>query len=168
MKSEIEKLTPLFIKSPFEDFALKQKEFVMKALLAIETLQAEVSSSGVIDDRIRAHVLNEQREKSAKRKIKELQDLLSEVSLKPSDGKQVGQFEQTMRKIIDFKNKVLVALGQQPKKTIFWWFFLGIVLFLAVVTIIFYSTWLKKLQENKWVQPGKSGEKSESKPELKP
>ncbi len=167
LKSELEKLVPLFIKSPFEEFALKQKEFVIKSLTAIEALQAEVSSSVVIDDRIRAHVLNEQREKSAKRKIKELQDLLSEVSLRPTNEKQQGQFEQAMRKIIDFKNKVLVALGKQPKQTIFWWFFLGIVLFLAVVTIIFYSTWLKKLQDNKWVQPGKSDAKSESKPELK-
>lgn len=161
LTSEIEKLVPLFNKSPYEDFAAKQKDLVLKAIQAIVALQAEVESSSNFDDRIRAHVLNEQREKSAKRKIKELQDLLSEVSLKPVEDEGKGTFQQMIRKLIDIKNKVLAAFGNQPKKTIIWWFFLGIVLFLAVVTIIFYGTWLKKLQNNKWTSPAKTKPKSD-------
>ncbi len=166
LKGELEKLVPLFDKSPYEDFAAKQSEFVTKSIQAIVALQAEVSSSASLDDRIRAHVLNEQRENSAKRRIKELQDLLSEVTLKPNEKEDKGQLQQMIRKLLDLKNKVLIALGTQPKKTVFWWFFLGVIFFLAVVTIIFYGTWLKKLQDNKWgVQPAKGNPKSESKDE---
>ncbi len=166
LKSEIEKLVPLFLQSPYEDFAAKQKESVMKSLTGIAALQAEVASSPGLDDRIRAHVLNEQRQKSAKRKIKELQDLLSEVTLRSGEGDQDSQFQKMIAKLVEIKNRVLMALGKQPKKAILWWFFLGIILFLAVLTIIFYGTWLKKLQDNKWVPPAKS--KTGSAPEKKP
>lgn len=156
LKSEIEKLVSLFKKSPYEDFAAKHKESVLKSLQLIDTLQTEVSSSTNLDDRIRAHVLNQQRENSAKRKIKELQDLLSEVNLRSGDGAEDSPFQKMVAKLVDIKNRVMMALGNQPNKSILWWFFLGVVLFLAVITIVFYSAWLKKLQNNKWVQSPKT------------
>ncbi len=163
LKSEVEKLAPLFDKSPYEDFVSKQKEFVFRTIHSITALQEEVSSSDNFDDRIRAYVLNEQREKSAKRKIKELQDLLSEVTLKSRESEDQDKPRKWIKKLLDIKYKIFVSLGNQSKKTIFWWFFLGVILFLAGITIILYGTWLKKLQENKWAQPGKIVPKAESK-----
>jgi len=162
LKAEVEKLVLLFVKSPYEEFSAKQKAIILKAIQAIEALQAEVTLSNSIDDRIRAHVLNDQREKSAKRKIKELQDLLSEVSLKPNEPDSPRVIENLIRKIVDMKNKMIVAMGLNANKPFIWWIFLGIILFLAFITIVFYGTWLKKLQEPKG---GSSLKKTEKKPE---
>ncbi len=162
LKNELEKLVPLFVKSPYEEFSIKQKAIVLKAIQAIEALQAEVTSSNSIDDRIRAHVLNDQRFKSAKRKIKELQDLLSEVALKPNEPDRPRPLDNLIHKIIDVKNKVLVAMGLNPNKSFMWWVLLGIVLFLALITVVFYGTWLKKLQDTK---TGASSKKTQNKPQ---
>lgn len=147
LKVETEKLIPLFESSPYQGFAVKQGDIILNSLKAIAVLQTEVSSSTVLQDRIRAHVLNEQREKFAKRKIKELQDLLSEVSLKPNEGDLASQLKQLVKKIAELKKLVIMAMGFQPKKAIVWIILLAIVGFLIAVTGIFYVVWSKKLQE---------------------
>ncbi|HRK61571.1 MAG TPA: hypothetical protein PLY88_03365 [Candidatus Omnitrophota bacterium] len=162
LKGEAEKIVPLFKKSPYEAFALKQGDLINKNLNDITLLQAEVASSAALEDRMRAHVLNSQREKFVKRKIKELQDLLSEVKLKPTEEDLASQIQQLVKKIADINKLVIMAMGMDPKKPIIWLLFFGIIGFLALITIVFYAAWLKKLQENKWVQP--KG-KAESKPD---
>jgi len=154
LAEETQKLVALFAKSPYESFARKNGESIAQSLIAISALQNEVDSSGEIEDRMRAYVLNQQREKFSKRKFKELQDMLTEIPLMPQEH-QKPLIERMIKKLIDAKDRVLAAMGHQPQKSIFWWFFLGVVLFLAVVTIIFYGVWLRRLQDNKWALPPK-------------
>lgn len=155
LKSETEKLVPLFKGTPYEAFSLKQQVAVNGLIQDIKLLQSEVEASVVLEDRIRAHVLNDQRLHLAKRKIKELQDLLSEVPLKSSENELLEELKQLIKKIAELKKLVIMAMGLDPRKSIVWWLFFGIVLFLALFTAIFYSVWLKKLQENKWVKSQK-------------
>lgn len=159
LQAETQKLVKLFVKSPFEAFAVKNGDSIEGAVRDISALQIEVDGGGEIEERMRAFVLNQQREKFAKRKFKELQDMLSEVELMPKEDEKKAAVQRMIRKIIDTKDRVLAAMGIQPDKSIFWWFFLGIVLFLAIITIIFYSVWLNRLRDNKWVSPAKKSEK---------
>jgi hypothetical protein len=162
IKTESSRLVMLFKKSPFEDFSVKQGDLILKTVQSIETSQAEVAGTTEIQDRIRAHVLNTQRQKLAKTKLRELQDMLSEVALKP-DEKEQDPIQKAIRKIVDMTNHVLVAMGFQPSKSILWWLFLGIILFLTVLTVIFYAVWLKKLQSSsgsKSSVPSKPGSSS--------
>lgn len=167
LRGESQKLVALFEKSPYEAFAQKTGESIGQSLSAITALQLEVESGGDIQDRMRAFVLNQQREKFAKRKFKELQDMLSEVALMPRDEKK-SIAQRMIRKILDVKNRVLAAMGNQPQKSIYWWFFLGVVLFLAVITVIFYGVWLKRLKDNKWSTPPKNSSKKTEPTEPKP
>lgn len=162
LKSEIKKLLPLFEKSSYAEFANKQGIAANQAIDAILALQAEVSSSSFLEDRIRAHVLNSQREKFAKRKIKELQDLLSEVTLKADENEIINEIKHLVQKISEAQKLVVMAMGLHSKKSIILILFLGIVLFLAILTAIFYGTWLKKLQENKWVASPKKEVKADA------
>ncbi len=161
LKNESQKIVKLFAKSPYLSFATKTSESIIQSLDSITALQTEIGPDGELEDRMRAYVLNQQRDKFAKRKFKELQDMLSEVEIIPYVEER-PIIERLIKKIFDTKNKVKVAMGRQPEKTIYWWFFLGVVLFLAVVTVIFYGVWLKRLQHNRWVAPPKKNKSGEA------
>lgn len=109
---------------------------------------------------MRASVLNNQRLELIRKKMRELQDLLPEVALKKDNLKPIEQIKHLIKKIVDTRDLILVAFGIQPNKPITWWLIFGIMGFMALLTGVFYMTWLKKLQENKWTsKTGKSGKK---------
>lgn len=160
LKKQAGKLLNLFKDTPYEKYADQQGKFIYETLGKIKELQEEVASSTALEDRIRASVLNNQRLELIRKKMRELQDLIPEVALKKDEGTPVEQIKHLIKKIIDTKDLVLVAFGIQPNKPITWWLILGIIAFMAVLTGIFYMTWLKKLQENKWAsKPAKPAKK---------
>ncbi len=159
LKKQSEKLLALFKETPYEKYSLQQGKFIYETLDSIKLLQEEVASSTALEDRIRANVLNNQRLELIRKKMRELQDLLPEVALKKEEA-PIEQIKHLIKKIVDTKDLVLVAFGIQPNKPITWWLILGIIAFMAILTGVFYVTWLKKLQENKWAsKPAKAVKK---------
>lgn len=160
LRKQAEKLMVLFKETPYEKYANQQCGFIFESLGKIKELQDEVASSTVLEDRMRASVLNNQRLELVRKKMRELQDLLPEVALKKDNLKPIEQIKHLIKKIVDTRDLILVAFGIQPNKPITWWLILGIMGFMALLTGVFYMTWLKKLQENKWVsKAGKQGKK---------
>lgn len=160
LRKQAEKLVVLFKETPYEKYADQQCAFIFDSLDKIKQLQDEVASSTVLEDRMRASVLNNQRLELIRKKMRELQDLLPEVALKKDNLKPIEQIKHLIKKIVDTRDLILVAFGIQPNKPITWWLIFGIMGFMALLTGVFYMTWLKKLQENKWVsKAGKQGKK---------
>lgn len=160
LRKQAEKLVVLFKETPYEKYADQQCSFIFESLDKIKELQDEVASSTVLEDRMRASVLNNQRLELVRKKMRELQDLLPEVALKKDNLKPIEQIKHLIKKIVDTRDLILVAFGIQPNKPITWWLIFGIMGFMALLTGVFYMTWLKKLQENKWVsKTGKQGKK---------
>lgn len=151
LKNQTEKLVALFGGSPYMNFAKQRADYVLTTLNEIKQLQDELASSTAIEERMRAFVLNTQRVELVKKKIQELQDLLPELNLKAKEESELGQIRALLiKKLIDTKNLILVAMGVQPNRPITWWIFGGIVVFMSFFAGFFYLTWLKKLQEDKW------------------
>src|SRR3989338_2029466 len=160
LRKQAEKLVVLFKETPYEKYADQQCAFIFESLDKIKQLQDEVASSTALEDRMRASVLNNQRLELIRKKMRELQDLLPEVALKKDNLKPIEQIKHLIKKIVDTRDLILVAFGIQPNKPITWWLIFGIMGFMALLTGVFYMTWLKKLQENKWTsKAGKSGKK---------
>ena len=92
---------------------------------------------------------------ATRKQIRDLQQLFLEIPEKKED--PLEKLRILIKKLAEIKNLVLVAMGFSPNKPITWWIIFGIILFLGVLSGVFYMAWLKKLQENKWVKRG-SGE----------
>lgn len=173
LKDETQKLVDLFMKSSFEAFAVKQQETINETLQAIMELQSGVESSTVLEDRMRAFVLNSQRMDLVKKKIRALQDLLPEIPVKSGAVQDIAEaIQHFVKKVAETKKLILMAMGIQPNKPITWWIIIGIIIFLAGLTTIFYFVWLKKLSDNKFVKGSnaKKGAKApkDSSPETPP
>ena len=174
---QTERLLRLLQPTPYEKYANEQGKFVFSLLDEIRKLQAEVASSLSLEDRIRAYVMNTQKLEVVKAKIRDLQQLFLEIPEKKED--PLEKLKILIKKLAEIKNLVLVAMGFTPNKPITWWIIFGIILFLGILSGVFYMSWLKKLQENKWEKKGsgelqpdappppKEGEKTEEPPKKK-
>ncbi len=154
LKEQTEKLSGLFKGSSYEGFAKQRSDYIFTTLEEVNQLQSEVESSTALEDHMRAFVLNSQRVDLVKKKMRELQDLLPELNLKHDESSVFGKMSILfIKKLLETKNLVLVAMGIQPDRPVIWWIIGGIILFLAVFSSVFYMVWLKKLQESKWGKP---------------
>ena len=99
---------------------------------------------------MRAFVLNTQQMNVAKEKLRNLEQLIPEVSLKKEDAKILEKIKFFVKKLAETKDVVLMAMGIRPDSPIVWWIIFGIILFLAVVSTAFYLVMLKQLQKNKF------------------
>jgi len=149
-KLQTEKLVSMFKDTPYLKYADEQGQMILGLLAEINELQTEVSSSFSLEERMRAFILNSQRLELVKAKIHNLQQLLPEITIDKDEGKIIQNLKLLIKKLAEIKDLVLVAMGVQPNKAATWWIIFGIILFLAAITIIFYVTWIKKLQESKW------------------
>jgi hypothetical protein len=154
-RKQTEQLVQLFQETPFEKFAEDQASVILDILSGISKLQAELDSSLALEDRMRAFVLNTQQMNVAKAKLRDLQQLVSEVPLKKDDSQILEKIKYFVKKLADTKDVVLMAMGIKPDSPIVWWIIFGIIAFLGLISTVFYVIWLKKLQENKWAAKGK-------------
>ncbi len=152
LQNQTERLVRLLKPTPYEKFAEEQGNIALALLGEIRKLQEEVSGSLSLEERMRAFVANSQKLEVVKAKIRDLQQLFLEIPEKRED--PLEKLRILIKKLAEIKNLVLVAMGFTPDRPITWWIILGIILFLGVMSGIFYMAWLKKLQENKWVKRG--------------
>lgn len=153
-QGQTEKLLELFKGSPFEKYAAEQGRMIFDILSGISKLQAELESSFALEDRMRAFVLNTQQMNVAKAKLRNLQQLIQEVTLKKDESQVLEKIKYFIKKLAKTKDVVLVAMGIQPDSPIVWWIIFGIILFLGALSAVFYLVWIKKLQESKWGAQG--------------
>ncbi|MBI4549787.1 MAG: hypothetical protein HY714_02560 [Candidatus Omnitrophica bacterium] len=158
LKLQTEKLLELFAGSSFEAYSKHHGDFIFNSLAEIMVTQAETLDAS-LEEKIRSYVLNSSRLELIKQKMRELQDLLPEVPLKRKEEEVLSQLKNFVKKLIEQKDLVLVAMGIQPDRPMTWWIIIGIIVFLCALTVIFYMTWLKKLQENKWVKAAPTARK---------
>jgi len=166
-REQTQRLVGLFKETPFEKYAEEQGSAILDILDRVAKLQAELDSSLTLEDRMRAFVLNSQQMNVAKAKLHNLQQLVSEVPLKKDDAHILEKIKFFVKKLADTKDVVLMAMGIRPDSPIVWWIIFGIILFLGIVSAIFYVVWLKKLQEDKWSPKG-AGKTSKSEASLPP
>jgi hypothetical protein len=161
LREKTEDVLAHFEDTEFENYADQIGEYIYETLTQIELLQAEVSSSEVLKERVQAFVLNQQRLESAKKKFKELQDLLLEIPMKRSltVTEQVKQSLKQIAKLLD-----VLSVGFKPDLSTTWWTILGICVFIAIFATSFYVIWIGKLNENPW---GKKDVKAKGKPKEK-
>ena len=159
LKEQTEKLVELFKETSYEKYAQQNGDFILTALAAIRTAQDEVADTTNLQDKIRVFELNSQRMRLVRKKYQELQDLLTELPLKKREDalEKVKQAIKQVQRVTDLA-KVL-SMGFQPDLSTTWWIILGIVAFLAVLSLIFYLTWLKRL--NQYVYDKKGDKETE-------
>ncbi len=153
-QEQTEKLLELFKGTSFEKYAAEQGKMILDILSGISKLQAELDTSLALEDRMRAFVLNTQQMNVAKAKLRNLQQLVSEVPLKKDDLQILEKIKYFIKKLADTKDLVLVAMGIKPDNPMVWWIIFGIIVFLGAMSAVFYLVWIKKLQENKWAAKG--------------
>lgn len=153
-REQTEKLLELFKDSSFGKYANEQGKMIFDILSGITKLQAELDSSLALEDRMRAFVLNTQQMNVVKAKLRNLQQLIQEVPLRKDDSQILEKIKYFVKKLAETKDVVLMAMGIRPDSPIVWWIIFGIILFLGIVSSVFYVVWLKKLQENKWAAKG--------------
>lgn len=155
-QKQTERLLRLLEPTPFDKYASEQGKLVYALLDEIRKLQAEVASSLSLDERMRAFVKNSQKLEVVKAKIRDLQQLFLEIPDKRDDPLQA--IKNLVKKLTEVKKLVLVAMGIRPDRPVTWWIIFGIILFLAAISVVFYMTWLRKLQENIWEKKKPAGE----------
>lgn len=139
-KAQTAKLLEHFQGTQYNDFAAQSVGYIDELVQAIVDLQETVQTSEVIEDRIRANVLNRQRIELIRKRISDLQDLLLELPIKKSAVDQIRSAVKKMRRVVD-----ILRLGFQPDLSTTWWIILGIIAFIAMFSTVFYVTWLTKL-----------------------
>ena len=144
----------LFKGTSFEKYAEEQGRVILDTLSGISKLQAELDSSLALEDRMRAFVLNTQQMNVVKAKLRNLQQLVQEIPIKKDEQKLLEMIKHFVKKLAETKNVVLMAMGIRPDSPMVWWIIFGIIIFLGVLSAVFYVVWLKKLQENKWAAKG--------------
>lgn len=153
-KEQTQKLLGLFKETPFEKYADDLGRVILGILSGVSKLQAELDSSLALEDRMRAFVLNTQQMNVARAKLRNLQQLVSEVPLKKDDSAALEKIKAFVKKLAETKDVVLMAMGIRPDSPIMWWIIFGIIGFLGVLSVVFYVIWLKQLQGNKWAAKG--------------
>lgn len=157
LRDQAENVAKRFEDGEFAKFAKASYKYIVGLLDSVWTLQQEVADSLVIEDRIRAFVINHQRIELVKKKIKELQDLLLEVPARQiTEVDQIREAVKNMSKILD-----VLSLGFTPDLSTTWWIILGIIAFLFVFSAVFYVVWLVKLPQNKFQKAAAAESKSE-------
>lgn len=150
VQEQTDKLLVLFKDSPFTKYAEEQGRMISDILSEISKVQTELESSLALEDRMRAFVLNSQQMNIAKSKLRNLQQLVSEVSLKKDDSVIIEKLKQFVKKLAETKDVVLMAMGFKPDAPVTWWVIIGILAFLGMVVTVFYFVWLKQLSKNKF------------------
>lgn len=153
-QDQTEKLMVLLKDSPFGKYVEDQGKIIVDILSGISKLQQELDSSLALEERMRAFVLNSQQMNVAKSKLRNIQQLVSEAGLKKDDAVIAEKIKEFIKKMADMKNIVLMAMGIKPNTPMVWWIIFGIIIFLGVLSAVFYVVWLKKLQENRWAAKG--------------
>ena len=159
LKKQTDTLLGHFKGSPYENFSKQHGEFISSTLDSINVLQEEVVNATVIDDKIRAYVLNSSRLELIKQKIKDLEDLLLEIPIKRQETaiEQIRKAVKSISHIID-----IIKLGFKPDLSTTWWIILGIIAFLFVMAASFYVIWVSKLKDvKKAKKPDKKDVKKE-------
>ncbi len=149
-KDQTEKLMDLLKESSFGKYAAEQGKTILDILSGISKLQEELKSSLALEDRMRAFVLDSQQMNVAKAKLHNLQQLVSEAGLKKDDAAIAKKIKDFVKKLADMKDIVLMAMGLKPNTPATWVIIFGIIIFLAVVSTVFYLAMLKQLQKNKF------------------
>lgn len=144
------RLIDLFKDSSFSKYAEDQGNMVLDILAGISKVQEELESSLALEDRMRAFVLNTRQMNIAKAKLRNLQQLIQEISLKKDDASILEKIKYFVKKLADTKDVVLVAMGFKPDAPATWWLILGILVFLGAIAVSFYFVWIKQLQKNKF------------------
>ena len=148
LREQTQKVLEVFQKSAYVAFAQEGADYINSNVLEIEESQASLNEASTVNDRIRNFVLNSQKFKLAKQKLQELKDLLLELPLKSEENiiqkilRGVAQIQK-----IDDVTKVL-SMGIDPEVSTTWWIIFAIIIFLAIMAISFYVTWLVKLNKN--------------------
>ena len=125
-------------------------------LTEITQLQEEVAASVSLEDRMRAYVLNTQKMAVVKGKVHDLQQLLPELGLRKENAKDLlTRIKYWVKQLAAIRDAVLISIGLEPDTPMTWWIIFGIILFLAILSTVFYVIWLTKLKESQWKEPGK-------------
>lgn len=151
INSQSERLDEMFAGSNYEEFATQGTQYVRRMIEEIRASQGEIAADSSVTERMRYFVLNNQKMKLAKKRLRELQDLVLEL---PINKKEEDLFSKMLRGIKQVQQiaditKVL-SMGIDPSTKTTWWIIFGIIGFLAVLSIVFYITFLKKLQNDSY------------------
>ncbi|OGW79795.1 MAG: hypothetical protein A3G33_02800 [Omnitrophica bacterium RIFCSPLOWO2_12_FULL_44_17] len=142
---QTQKLVKQFEGSQYAGYATQLGDVIKQNLDKINELQEEIGADASISDRKRTFILNSGRLDLAKKKIKELQELLLELPItvkkKEDQIKAIREFQKALEKIL--------SMGIDPEKKTTWFIILGIIAIVFIVGLIFYFTWLAKLKQSK-------------------
>ncbi len=156
-KEQTTNLYKFFEDTPYLKFAKEQMDAIMRMLDEIVQLQGEVAGSTSLEERMKAYVLNQQKMNVVKGKLHDLQQLLPELGLRKENAKDfLTRIKYWVKQLTEVKDAVLISVGLEPDTPMTWWIIFGIVLFLGIVSTIFYVTWLKKLQESRFQERKKA------------
>jgi len=161
----IAKLYSFFDDTPYMKYAQEQVSAITRMLGEITQLQEEVAASVSLEDRMRAYVLNTQKMAVVKGKVHDLQQLLPELGLRKENAKDLlSRIKYWVKQLAVIKDAVLISIGLEPDTPMTWWIIFGIILFLAIISTVFYVIWLRKLQESQWKEKGKGSSPEVPKP----
>ena len=150
------KLYTFFDDTPYMKYAQEQVNGITRMLAEITQLQEEVAASVSLEDRMRAYVLNTQKMAVVKGKVHDLQQLLPELGLRKENAKDLlSRIKYWVKQLAVIKDAVLISIGLEPDTPMTWWIIFGIILFLAIISTVFYVIWLTKLKESQWKEKGK-------------
>lgn len=156
-KEQTAKLFTFFNDTPYMKYAQEQVAGITKMLAEITQLQEEVAASVLLEDRMRAYVLNMQKMAVVKGKVHDLQQLLPELGLRKENAKDfLTRIKYWVKQMAVIKDAVLISMGLEPDTPMTWWIIFGIVLFLGIISTVFYVVWLRKLQESRWKEREKN------------
>jgi hypothetical protein len=158
-KEQTNKVLEYFKETKFKAYSEEIASSIFNSLDSISTLQDEVGASEVLQDRIRAFILNQQRFELAKKKFREIQDLMLEVPLESKQNvlEQVKESIQQLTKLLD-----ILTVGFEPDLSTTWWLILGVIGFVGCFATSFYVIWIRKVSETPWGEKTKTGKAKES------
>ncbi len=162
LKEQTEKGVGHFKGTEFENYAKEIANSIFGSLDSIMALQDEVAASESLQDRIRAFVLNQQRFELAKKKFKELQDLMLEIPMERKSN-LIDQVKQSIKDVVKLLD--VLTVGFKPDLSTTWWIILGVIAFIGIFATSFYVIWMQKLSSVPW---GKKSEKKSNKKSAPP
>lgn len=150
LEERMEKLLPNFIGSSFASYAEQNGVYIKESLQTIRELQSTISSGASIDERMKVLSLVNQKLRIVKKRLRELQDLLMELPIKRIEKNIFGNIAHSPKQFqkVSDANKIL-TMGIDPDKVTTWWLIIGIIIFVAVLALVFYVTWMAKLKKKK-------------------
>lgn len=151
LRTQTQKILTYFTGSAYESYANEIAGYIYASLDEINVLQAEMANAASIDERMRAFVLNNQKLRLTRNKLRELQDLLLELPLEKKQDTLLQKMVRGIREIQKIKDVTkLLSMGIDPKISTTWWIIFGIMIFLGILALVFYVTWLGKLNQIVW------------------